>query len=75
MPKTDAQKRASKKWDSAHLTMLGVQIKRELAEQFKFACAANGDTVAGVFRAAIDDYLRSRGGGCPPPPSKGERGC
>lgn len=63
MPKTEAQKRASRKWDSAHLTMLGVQIKRELAEQFKVACAANGDTVAGVFRAAISDYLRSKGDG------------
>lgn len=63
MPKTDAQKRASKKWDSAHLTMLGVQIKRELAEQFRSACAANGDTVAGVFRTAISDYLRSKGDG------------
>lgn len=56
--KTDAQRRASNKYDRAHFTIIAAKVKQETAEQFRSACAAAGTTANAVLTAAISDFLR-----------------
>lgn len=37
---TEARKRANAKWDKENMVVLACKVKRETAEQFKAACAA-----------------------------------
>ena len=39
---TEARKRANAKWDKENMVVLACKVKRETAEQFKAACAAQG---------------------------------
>ena len=54
---SDSQKKASAKWDKENMTVLACKVKRETAEQFKAACAANGTTSNAVLQQAIRNYL------------------
>ena len=50
---SDAQKKASAKWDKENMVVLACKVKRETAEQFKAACAAprrNNPTPPGMPR-------------------------
>ena len=55
--KTDAQRRASYKYDSAHYSVLGCKLKTEDADAFRAACAAAGTTPNAIFSAAALDYI------------------
>lgn len=44
MPPTDAQKRASNKYNLKHMTTLGCKVKKEDAESFKKYAATQGKT-------------------------------
>ena len=54
---SDSQKKASAKWDKENMTVLACKVKRETAEQFKAACAANGTTSNAVLQQAVRNYL------------------
>ena len=54
---SDSQKKASAKWDKENMTGLACKVKRETAEQFKAACAANGTTSNAVLQQAVRNYL------------------
>lgn len=54
---SDAQKKASAKWDKENMVVLACKIKRETAEQFKAACAAHGTTSNAVLQQAVKTYL------------------
>ena len=54
---SDSQKKASAKWDKENMTFLACKVKRETAEQFKAACAANGTTSNAVLQQAVRNYL------------------
>lgn len=54
---SDAQKKASAKWDKENMVVLACKVKRETAEQFKAACAAQGTTSNAVLQQAVKTYL------------------
>lgn len=54
---TEARKRANAKWDKENMVVLACKVKRETAEQFKAACAANGTTSNAVLQRAVKAYL------------------
>lgn len=54
---TEARKRANAKWDKENMVVLACKVKREMAEQFKAACAAQGTTSNAVLQQAVKAYL------------------
>ena len=57
---TEARKRANAKWDKENMVVLACKVKRETAEQFKAACAAQGTTSNAVLQQAVKAYLEER---------------
>ena len=55
---TEARKRANAKWDKENMVVLACKVKRETAEQFKAACAAQGTTSNAVLQQAVKAYLQ-----------------
>lgn len=53
MSPSDAQKRASAKWDSENMSTLGCKIKKSQAEKFKVYCADQGKTSNAVLREFV----------------------
>ena len=62
MPMTDAQRKANRKWDSAHYTQLPCIIRRDKADAFRAACKAAGTSPNAVLNAAADAFMQERGG-------------
>lgn len=60
MPKTEAQQRATRKWDAQHMTQVKVGMRREEADAFKARCAENGTTPSAVLREAIQRYMEEK---------------
>lgn len=54
---TKARKRANAKWDKENMVVLACKVKREMAEQFKAACAAQGTTSNAVLQQAVKAFL------------------
>lgn len=54
---SNAQKKASAKWDKENMVVLACKVKREMAEQFKTACAEQGTTSNAVLQQAVKAYL------------------
>lgn len=59
MPISDAQKRASAKWDAQHMTTVSVRMCKDTAEQLTAAAKANGTTRNAVLLAAAREYIRT----------------
>ena len=59
---TEAQRKANRKWDSAHYTQLPCKIRKDKAEAFKSACYAAGTTPNAVLTAAADTFMADHGG-------------
>ncbi len=59
MPPSEAQKRASKKWDAANMQNLSVKVRREYADQIREKCAEKGTTPGAIMRKALDDFMES----------------
>ena len=57
MPVSEAQKRASKKWNEKNTQVMGVKFRKEQAEQFKSLCADCGVTPSEVIKVAVNDLL------------------
>lgn len=57
MALTDAQRRASNKYNLAHYTVVGCKIRKEEAEAFKQACKDRGTSPNEVFRQAIERFM------------------
>ena len=57
MPSSEAQKRATAKWDKQHMTNVAVRLTKEKAQQFAEACQALGVTRSQVLKAAIDKAI------------------
>lgn len=58
---SEAQKKARNRWDAANMQMLGVKVRRDYAQHLRAVTATHGDTVSGVLRAALDEYLAAHG--------------
>lgn len=55
---TAAKKAANRAWDQRNLVNLACRVRREYADRVRAACAAQGDSVNAVLKAALDDYLQ-----------------
>jgi predicted DNA-binding protein len=53
----ESNRKAIRKYDAEHYTMLSVRIPKELLQQFKEKCAASGDSQAKIIKEAIEAYL------------------
>ena len=62
MPMTEAQRKANRKYDSTHNTVMSFKIRKEKAEAFKAAAKAAGTTPNAVFSAAADAFMQEHGG-------------
>ena len=55
--KTDAQKKATNKYDLEHFVVLGCKIKKSEAEEFKVECKKRNTSPNAVFKEAIDRFM------------------
>ena len=54
------KKRASNnKWDAENMTVLGVKVRKDYAEEVKKKARERGDTVNAILKAALDKYMES----------------
>lgn len=54
---TEAQKRASKKWDDKNMQYQTIKINKELLQEFKQVVQAKGERVNTVFKEFIERYI------------------
>lgn len=54
---TEAQKRATNKWSAANMTVLGVKVRKDYAEEVRKKAKERGDTVNAILKAALDKYM------------------
>lgn len=57
MAPTDAQKRASAKYQRENIASLACRVKKEQAEKFKAYCAGKGKTSNAVLREYVLDCI------------------
>ncbi len=57
MAKTDAQKKATAKWDAENMTVVSCKMKRDIAARFAEVAKANGTTRNAVLLQAAKDYI------------------
>lgn len=53
MAPTEAQKRASNKYNMEHMTTLGCKVKKDQAEKFKAYCSEQGKTANNVLKEYV----------------------
>lgn len=53
MPKTEAQKKANRKWDAKNMATLGVKLRKSDADLFREYAEGQGKTVNTVLREYI----------------------
>ena len=58
---TEAQKTATQKWQKKNMVVLSCKVRRDRADRVRAAAAANGDTINGILRQALDQYLEEHG--------------
>lgn len=57
---SQAQRAANVKWDKENMAYQTVKVRKELLEQFRTTCAANGDKVNTVLRMAMEEYIKNK---------------
>lgn len=62
MAPTEAQKRASAKYQRENIASLACRVKKEQAEKFKAYCAAIGKTSNAVLRSYVLDCIEQHEG-------------
>lgn len=56
------KKRASNnKWDAENMTVLGVKVRKEYADEVRQKAKERGDTVNAILKAALDRYMEETG--------------
>jgi hypothetical protein len=58
MPMTDSQRKANRKWDSANYAAVTCKPRKEVTEQFRGNCRANGTTPNAVLVSAVQFFNR-----------------
>lgn len=58
MPVSEAKRRANAKWNRENATMVGVQIKKGEAQQFKEVCKTCEVTPSMLIRVAMNDFVQ-----------------
>ena len=54
---TEAQKRATAKWQAENMTNVAARVRREVAEEFKAAAKEDGTTPNELLRGWIGEYI------------------
>lgn len=54
---TEAQKRATNKWSAANMSVLGVKVRKDYADEVRKKAKERGDTVNGILKAALGKYM------------------
>ena len=54
---SESQKRANAKLDKENMTVLACKVRKEVADKFKAACAAEDTTSNAVLQQAVRDYI------------------
>ena len=60
MPKTEAQRRASAKWDAAHTAYISCRLRKDVVAEFKAAAKEHGTTPNALICGWINDYITAR---------------
>lgn len=60
-----SQRAAADRWDARNdMVFQTVKVRRQLRDDFKAACAANGERVNTVLRGAMENYVAEHGKQC-----------
>lgn len=52
------KKRASNnKWDAENMTVLGVKVRKDYADEVRQKAKERGDTINAILKAALDKYM------------------
>ena len=54
---SEAKKASNARWDADNMAYQTVKVRREILEEFKATCAANGDRVNTILREAMERYI------------------
>lgn len=65
MAPSEAQKRASNKYNLQHMATLGCKVRKEQAEAFKNYCTSQGKTSNTVLKDYVLDCIKQDEGGEP----------
>lgn len=57
MAPSEAQKKASLKWDKENMSTIGCKVKKDQAEKFKAYCIEQGKTSNAVLREYVLDCI------------------
>lgn len=57
MARTEGQMKAIARWQAEHMATMTVKMKKELRDEFKSTCNAQGVTANSVLLAAIRDFV------------------
>ncbi len=60
---SEAQKKASIKWDKENMSVVGCKVKKDQAEKFKAYCASMGKTSNAVLRDYVLDCINEKEAG------------
>ena len=63
MAPSEAQKKASLKWDKENMSTIGCKVKKEHAEKFKAYCTEQGKTSNAVLREYVLDCIGEKEAG------------
>lgn len=58
VPLTDAKRKANNKYIAEHMTVLGVKVRKDYAEEVRKKARERGDTVNAILKKALDDYIQ-----------------
>lgn len=54
---TRAKRASNNKWDAANMIVLGCKVRRDDADKYRAAAAAQHTTINAVLKQALDDLL------------------
>lgn len=63
MAPSEAQKKASLKWDKENMAVVGCKVKKDQAEKFKAYCSGVGKTSNAVLRDYVLECIGETGTG------------
>jgi len=57
VPLTDSKRKANNKYIAEHMTVLGVKVRKDYADQVRQKAKERGDTVNAILKAALEKYM------------------
>lgn len=56
---SEKKKKSNAKWDKENMTVLACKVRKDVADKFKKACAAEDTTSNAVLQQAVRDYINA----------------